>query len=192
MAEVLQFDAQQSVPIILFFESTSSYGLLNALLSDKKKNKQEEVRKLEGSNFGCPSFGFNDGIILFLQRLLFRSYQQNRSIKEQFVLFEKSGILDSIVTLIRTLGPLSDLSPKGFLSLLVIVYDTILSDFLELFKLVYQEQVLSAICGLIKESQWLALKEWPLCYGGGSDCVSLITVQLIRLFNLPFIKPSYE
>jgi len=31
--------------------------------------KQEEIKKIEGSNFGCPVFGFHDGPILLLNKL---------------------------------------------------------------------------------------------------------------------------
>ncbi len=30
----------------------------------------EEVRKIEGSGYGCPAYAFNDGIIYFLQKLI--------------------------------------------------------------------------------------------------------------------------
>jgi len=31
--------------------------------------KQDEIKKIEGSNFGCPVFGFHDGPILLLNKL---------------------------------------------------------------------------------------------------------------------------
>ena len=39
-------------------------------MNTKKINKIEEVRKVEGSGFGCLPFGFNDGIITFLSKLI--------------------------------------------------------------------------------------------------------------------------
>ena len=43
------------------------FKLFTELLTNSKKiNKIEEVRKVEGSGFGCLPFGFNDGIITFL------------------------------------------------------------------------------------------------------------------------------
>jgi fused-like protein len=39
------------------------------LVPTKKINKVEEVRKIEGSCFGCPIYGYNDGIITFMSKL---------------------------------------------------------------------------------------------------------------------------
>lgn len=36
----------------------------------KKYNRVEEIRKIEGSGFGCPIYGFNDAVIYLLSKLL--------------------------------------------------------------------------------------------------------------------------
>lgn len=40
---------------------------MNDLVNPNKKyNRTEEIRKLEGSSFGCPCYGFVDGVITLL------------------------------------------------------------------------------------------------------------------------------
>jgi len=92
-------------------------------------NKTEEIRNIEGSNFGCPVYGFNDGVINFLQRLLFRYHKEHRKLSELFSLFEQSGIDNAIINLLITLNSKSEVSPKGFVSCLILVHDIIFSDF---------------------------------------------------------------
>ncbi|KAL4452973.1 hypothetical protein ABPG73_012917 [Tetrahymena malaccensis] len=193
LAEILQNDSALSVAIIQKFQNVNSYKLLTELLNPTKKvNKIEEIRNIEGSGFGCPVYGFNDGIINFLQRLLFRYHREHRKLSELFALFEQSGIDNSILNILTTLNSKSDISPKGFVSFLILIHDTIISDFVQFSNKIFQEKVLLILCELLKESQLKALNEWPSSYGGGMMCVHLITAQLLRIFNLPFTHPSQE
>ncbi len=105
---------------------------------NKKVNKIEEIRKIEGSGFGCPIYGFNDSIINFLQKLLvifslfifqFRYHKDHKKLSDLFILFEQSGLDISIINILLTLNPKSDISPKGFVSYLILVHDAVFSDF---------------------------------------------------------------
>lgn len=76
LAEILQHDQAMSQHLILYFEKPHTYKILNELLNPTKKyNRIEEIRKIEGSNFGCPIYGFNDSVINLLQKLLVRPLQ---------------------------------------------------------------------------------------------------------------------
>lgn len=194
LAELIQTESQISSPILARFQTLQSFTLLSELLNNqnKKINKVEEIRKIEGSCFGMPFSGFNDGIINFLQRMLYRYHKDKKQLADLFKLFQDSGIDQSIIHLLVNLGPKSDISPRGFVSLLIFIHDSIFSEFRTFALQIYQDRVLRCLCQLLKEAQLQAITEWPASYGGGPMCVNLITAQLIRIINLPFQIQGYE
>ncbi len=95
LAEILQGENISAVStIVQRFETINSFKLLNDLVNgtSKKINKIEEIRKIEGSDFGCPIYGFNDSIINFLSRLFFRYHKDHKKLSDLFRLFEESGL----------------------------------------------------------------------------------------------------
>lgn len=79
LAELLAVDTSSSIIImqkadnISFFKAineliTVTCSLLNFFLNLDKKgiNRMEEMRKIEGSGYGCPLIAFFDGIFIFL------------------------------------------------------------------------------------------------------------------------------
>lgn len=55
---------------------TSSFlicSILNPEIAKKNINRMEEIRKVEGSSYGCPIVAFFDGIFIFLQKLFVRT-----------------------------------------------------------------------------------------------------------------------
>ena len=70
MGEILQFENMLSKGLLMKIENANFFRYLNDLLNRKNVNKFEEIRKVEGSGFGCPISGFNDGVIYLLQKIL--------------------------------------------------------------------------------------------------------------------------
>lgn len=70
MGEILQFDNMLSKGLLMKIENMNFFKALNDLMNKKNLNKFEEIRKVEGSGFGCPLSGFNDGIIYLLQKMM--------------------------------------------------------------------------------------------------------------------------
>lgn len=70
MGEILQFDNMLAKGLLIKVENLGFFRALNELLGKKNLNKFEEIRKVEGSCFGCPISGFNDGIVNLLQKIL--------------------------------------------------------------------------------------------------------------------------
>ncbi len=66
--------------------------------------------------------------------------------------------------LICGLNSRSDLSPRGLISLLMLLYDMISFAIFDEFA---DESFLQALIGLLKEDQVEALAEWPVGLGGG-------------------------
>lgn len=57
---------------------------------------------------------------------------------EFFKLIEDSGVDNGLVNLILNLSPKADLSPKGFISLLMFIHDALQADFISFFKKIFQ------------------------------------------------------
>ena len=104
----------------------------------------EEIRKVEGSSYGCPILGFFDGIFIFLQKLFVnkslknltqlislkvRYQRENRKVKDFLAHMQESGINESIFALLIQINHRSDISPKGFISMLSLIHDCIYNDF---------------------------------------------------------------
>lgn len=54
-----------------------------------------------------------------------------------FLIFEKSDIDSALVNILLNLTQKSDISPKGFVSLLILIHDSIYSEFKSLAKKVF-------------------------------------------------------
>ncbi|KAM3144599.1 hypothetical protein pb186bvf_003206 [Paramecium bursaria] len=187
MAELLQYDQQISVQLIQYFTTEKPYKYFKELINPQKKfSRQEEIRKIEGSGFGCPLYGFVDGVITLLQKLLFRYHKEQKRLSDLFEIFHKNEINQLLVQILIHIQSRNDVSPKGFVSLLILIHDSIYSDFKALAQLVFQENVTKVLCSLLKESSLQQIQEWPQSYGGGTQCVNLFAVQILRIFILAF------
>jgi fused len=67
LAELLQCDIEVSF-ILQQFSTVSKLKLLQELLNPL--HTKEDVKRIDGTNFGCPYIGFYDLPISLLQRLL--------------------------------------------------------------------------------------------------------------------------
>lgn len=82
LAELLTVDATASATIMQKADNTSFFKLINDViiltsnhfwklsnyLAKKGLNRAEEMRKIEGSGYGCPLNAFFDGVFIFLQK----------------------------------------------------------------------------------------------------------------------------
>jgi fused-like protein len=123
-------------------------------------NRHEELKRIEGSGYGCLFMGFLDGAILLLQRLLNRfisaSTSETRDITQPIVEFlrilAEVNVPDMILSVLSSLNPRSEISPKGFISLLTFIHDAIYCEFRMLLSKVFTDVGIRALAGLLKES----------------------------------------
>ena len=108
----------------------------------------EEVRKVEGSSYGCPILAFFDGIFIFLQKLFVRLQRENRRIKEFLTNMQESGLNDSIYIILVQINHRSDISPRGFISMLSLIHDCIHNEFNSFGSKVFQVRLIPS-CILI-------------------------------------------
>lgn len=71
-----------------------------------------------------------------------RHYKEYQKMNELFKLIEESGLDYAIINLIMNLSPKTDISPRGFISLLTFIYDALQSDFMSLFQKIFQVKLI--------------------------------------------------
>lgn len=183
--------SSQSLLAKIHFKELASI-IVEILNGDEAESRIEEVRKIEGSSYGCPICGFFDGIISFCQKLMSRILREQKDIEDLVRVVESSKMDEAFINQIARLGPRSDISPKAMISLLHFFHDLICTENLSLFKKFYKENTMKTLSGLLKDPQMLSLKEWPSYCGGGTICVQFSVAQVIRLCNLPYSIPAFE
>jgi len=99
LAELLYVDNSSALIVIQKSESSSFFKNINELITTNKVNKMEEMRKIEGSGYGCPFIAFLDGVFIFLQKLSVRLQKENKKVKEFLHNMESSGINKSILSM---------------------------------------------------------------------------------------------
>lgn len=109
------------------------------------------MRKIEGSNYGIHPIGLYDPSFLFLHRLLLRLQKENPRKLEDIVRgIKEHKIQVKINQMICGLSSKTDLSPRGLISLLMLLYDllsiTIWDEFAD-------EDFFQSLIGLLKEQQ---------------------------------------
>ena len=190
LAELLQSGNSKTSDFILNkFCIGSSLRSLAALIAPG--SRQEELKKIEGSGFGCLFMGFSDGPILLIQRILGK-LMQNPSGLSEFLAISAEIIPDLVISIINSLSPRCEISPKGVISLLTYIHDAIYSDFRILLQKMIQDGILRSLAALLKENQLMSIQEWPIICGGGPSAVGLIVAQVLRIFNLPYTTQAYS
>jgi fused-like protein len=203
LAEVVQGGPAKLIEMVLqLFTSPGYVAKLVSFIAPKKGlNRQDELKRVEGAGYGCFFIGFADGPVLLLQRLLGRfigisnTESQGRSatpLTEFLRNLSEAGVADVVPSILTSLSPRSELSPKGLISLLTFVHDALFCDFRPLFVKVFQEQTIRPLVSLLQEKQLQSIKEWPVASGGGGSAVGLIVAQVLRIFNLPYTIQSYS
>ncbi|CAD8055051.1 unnamed protein product [Paramecium sonneborni] len=193
IAELLQQETNFTNQLLNYFSQQLPYKLLSDLVNpNKKQNRTEEIRKLEGSSFGCPSYGFVDGVITLLQKLLFRYNKEQKKLTDLFQLLEKYEINQLLFQILLNITSRNDVSPKGFVSLLILIHDSIYSNFKALGQLIFQDNSIRILCSFLKEAQLQSIQEWPSSSGGGMACVNVMSIQIIRIFILAFQEQNCE
>jgi len=176
LADMLTLDTEVASLILGKFSSGAAIANLQQLMDMNRP--RSDMRKIDGTNFGCPYLGYFDHPIAMLQRLLTKYSQdlkQNKPVKgDLFQALNQNNICDSTMAFLVNLSSKTELSPKGFISLMNFVYDAIgnnLAGFLQKFF----KNCLKLFCSFLREDQLLSVQEWPQYSGGGSNAATLIT-----------------
>ena len=87
------------------------------------------MRRVEGSNYGIHIVGLYDPAFLFLHRVLTRLGRDASKKQEDLIkLVKDTKVHVRIASLICSIGSKTDLSPRGLISLLMLLYDLLSYD----------------------------------------------------------------
>lgn len=148
--------------------------------------KRDDVKKVDGTNYGCPVIGFYDFPLVFLERLNSKHIADDGKSDHDFNKSLNSiNIADTMVAFILNMNIKTDISPRGIIALLGFVHESINKDIKNVMQKVFKNCI-KHLCSLIREDQLLAIQEWPKASGGDVQAVNLIAAQILRMLNLPF------
>lgn len=179
--------------IIKRYANVNKLSLIQQILDINKK--KDDIKKVDGTNFGCPIVGFYDYPLILLERLYARHMSDAASktaIKSEFsASLDKINIADTIVSFVLNLNNRTDVSPRGLIPLLGFIHECVYKDIKNVMQKIFKNCI-RVLCSLIREDQLLSIQEWPEICGGGSTAVNLIASQILRTFNLPFTRQGTE
>ena len=179
--------------IVKRYSNVNKLSLIQQLLDINKP--KDDIKKVDGTNFGCPIIGFFDYPLILLERLYARHISESsrsKSSKSEFsASLDKINIADTIVSFILNLSNRTDVSPRGIIPLLGFIHECIYKDIKNVMQKIFKNCI-RVLCSLIREDQFLSIQEWPEICGGGTTAVNLIASQILRTFNLPFTKQNID
>lgn len=168
--------------------SSKSFIKKVGILFSTNLDKMTEVKKLDGSCYNFPQNGYYDGIFTYMNAFFGRQSRSREDLPVLFLTLKELNFNDKLINIIKNLSQKSEISPKGFLSYLMLIcdfayaakYGSTLGQ--ELFK----EDNVKNLVALLNESQFNALSEWPMSSGGGPLGNELLITQIIRILQIPF------
>jgi fused len=178
--------------IIKRYSNVNKLSLIQQLLDIN--NKKDDIKKVDGTNFGCPTIGFYDYPLILLERILAKHISKKSSsdkANEFFKSLNTINIADTVVSFVLNLGTRTDVSPRGLISVLGFVHELIYKDVKNVMQKIFKNCI-RVLCSLIKEDQLLSIQEWPEICGGGTAAVNLMASQILRIFFLPFTKQNSD
>ena len=161
---------------------------MTSLLDLNNDQKNSEIKLLQGTNFGCPYTGFYDQPLNLINKIQQKNIQDNRNSRgrgEILSLQNSSGLSDTIIAFLTNLNSKTDVSPKGFISLLSFIHDAINNENKQFMQRIFKN-TLKILCNIIRDNQLLSIQEWPATSGGGVPAACMTTTYILRIFNIPF------
>lgn len=148
--------------IIKRYANVNKLSLIQQLLDINKK--KDDIKKVDGTNFGCPTIGFYDYPLIFLERLhakhISESSKSTDKTNEFSTALNTINIADSVVSFILNLGTRTDVSPRGLIPLLGFTHECIYKDIKNVMQKIFKNCI-RVLCSLIREDQLLSIQEWP-------------------------------
>lgn len=122
-------------------------------LIDVKQPKKGNVSLINGINFGCQYEGYYDHPIAFFQSISSQFFQDNRMNKERKVEFlqivAQIKMDAQIMHFLMNISSKSDLSPSGFIRLLLFIHDAIQNEQIQFMQRIFKVSQLLLLLLLI-------------------------------------------
>lgn len=169
--------------------SKGLFTKIHTLLTTKEAVLKEQMKKMEGTNYGHPITGYFDHVFSFLNTYLDKISASKEDVNLLFVLLRESGLDQKTLELIDKLDQDLYMSPKGLLSYLMLICDC--ANMKKQGGAYFSDNILSSSLisrynQLLSENQCSAIKDWPANLGGGEQGAELLVLQTIRIYHLCF------
>lgn len=141
MTEMLSQDQQQAAFILQKFSQPNTLQILRDLI-DIKQPKKGNVSLINGINFGCQYEGYYDHPIAFFQSISSQFFMDNRMNKERKVEFLQTvtqiKMEEQIMHFLMNISSKSDLSPSGFIRILLFIHDSIQNEQIQFMQKIFK------------------------------------------------------
>ena len=85
----------------------------------------------------------------------------------------------------------SDISPTGFLKILLFIHDSIHNEQKEFMQKIFKN-CMKLLCSIMRDNQLLSVQEWPVKCGGGVENTQQLIIIILKIFNIPFNQQIYD
>ena len=127
---------------------------------------------INGINFGCPYEGYFDGPFIFFQNISHQFLNEQKMNKERRLEFlntvSQIKLDDQLMNFLMTISSKSDLSPTGFVKILLFIHDSIANEQKEFMQKIFKN-CMKLLCSMMRDNQILSVQEWPIACGGGNQ-----------------------
>ena len=156
LSEMLSFEEKTSKFIQSKFTGqagTSSLTKLVSLIDINSGGNKNEMRLLQGTNFGCPFSGFYDQPLNLLNKIQQKQMETSPDPSKADLLQgpNGNGLGDTVMAFLLNLSSKTELSPKGFISLLSFVHDVINNEQKPFMQKIFKN-CLKLLCSIIREN----------------------------------------
>jgi hypothetical protein len=121
--------------------------------------KTSDIALLQGTNFGCPYTGFYDQPLNLLNKIQSKHIKDNRASRgrgEILSLQSSTGLSDTIIAFLNNFNSKTEVSPKGFISLLSFIHDAINNENKPFMQRIFRNS-LKILCSMIRDNQLLSI-----------------------------------
>jgi hypothetical protein len=141
MSEMLSQDQQQSAFILQKFSQPNTLQILKDMI-DIKIPKKQNISLVNGINYGCQHEGYYDHPIVFFHNIsqqFFMDQRMNKERKQEFLhTVSQIKLDDQIMHFLMNISSKSDVSPSGFIKMLMFIHDEIQNEQKEFMQKIFK------------------------------------------------------
>lgn len=139
--------------------------------------------------------GYYDPPIVFFTKISSEFFNETNLTSDQKVDFLQTvssiKMDDELMNFLMNISSMTDLSPKGFNSLLSFIHDSIFNEQKEYMQKIFKN-CMKLLCSMIRDNQLLSVQEWPVNCGGGVKATQDLILFVLKIFNIPFNNTNYD
>ncbi len=162
LADVMSVPDSAGAQIVMQAFSNQKYQAHLQQLLDINKPKKD-IKKIDGTNFGCPYGGYYDHSFSLLQKLMAKGLADIKAGKNDaktspfITTLNNVNMTDTVMNFSLNISSKTEISPKGFVSMLTFIFDVINMSEHKVFMQKVFKNCLKLFCSFLRENQLLAV-----------------------------------